>query len=239
MDLVLRTPRLELRLPDDAMTCELARLARAGVEGPGQPQMVSGWTKQSSPQFERHFVRHTWKVRAGVAPRKWTLGFAVLEDGEVLGVQALRATDFPTLRAADSGSWLGVAHHGRGIGTEMRAAVLEFAFAHLGAVTATTGWTTGNAASERISAKLGYRPDGFDAVVVEDKPVWHPRARVGRATWLAGAARPKLEVEGLEGVLPLLLGAGVDPAPPDAAVWPGAGGPPDLGATATIDGGAG
>ena len=35
--------------------------------------------------------------------------------------------DFPTLRAAESGSWLGLAYQGRGFGKEMRAAIVEFA----------------------------------------------------------------------------------------------------------------
>ena len=43
------------------------------------------------------------------------------------------------LRAIGTGSWLSSALHGRGIGTEMRAAVLEFAFEGLGSHEAVSG----------------------------------------------------------------------------------------------------
>ena len=61
-----------------------------------------------------------------------------------------------------TGSWLGRSFQGRGIGTEMRAAVLELAFRGLGAATAESGALEGNAASARVSEKLGYRHDGLE-----------------------------------------------------------------------------
>ena len=74
-------------------------------------------------------------------------------------------------REVATGSWIGLRHQGRGIGTEMRAAVLSFAFDHLGAVRARSAAFVDNPASLRVSEKLGYRRDGTETL-----------ARRGRAT---------------------------------------------------------
>ncbi len=66
----------------------------------------------------------------------------------------------PADREIDTGSWIGLRHQGRGIGTEMRAAVLQWAFDHLGATQARSAAFVDNVASLRVSEKLGYRPDG-------------------------------------------------------------------------------
>jgi RimJ/RimL family protein N-acetyltransferase len=68
--------------------------------------------------------------------------------------------NFAVTRTVHTGSWLGKAHQGKGIGTEMRSAVLQFAFDHLKAERADSGAFTDNAQSLRVSEKLGYRPDG-------------------------------------------------------------------------------
>jgi hypothetical protein len=47
--------------------------------------------------------------------------------------------DYPVLREVSIFSWVGVRHHGRGIGTEMRAAALHLAFACLSATDAVSG----------------------------------------------------------------------------------------------------
>ena len=87
----------------------------------------------------------------------------MLEDRPI-GIQELRATGFATLRTVETGSWLGRAFQGKGIGTEMRAAVLALAFDGLGAEVATSGAIDGNAASRRVSEKLGYEPNGESRV---------------------------------------------------------------------------
>ena len=47
--------------------------------------------------------------------------------------------NYPVLREVSTFSWVGVRHHGRGIGTEMWAAALHLAFAGLGATNAVWG----------------------------------------------------------------------------------------------------
>ena len=87
-----------------------------------------------------------------------------LRDGRVVGTQELGATEFAVIREVATGSWLGLRHQGRGIGTEMRAAVLMFAFDALGATRARSAAFVDNPASLRVSDKLGYRPDGSETV---------------------------------------------------------------------------
>lgn len=63
-------------------------------------------------------------------------------------------------RSLETGSWLGRAHQGQGIGTRMRQAVCAFGFDHLGAVEITSGAFVDNPASLAVSRKVGYRPNG-------------------------------------------------------------------------------
>lgn len=51
-------------------------------------------------------------------------------------MQDVSAHEFPLLRTVHSGSWLTQSVQGRGIGREMRAAILLLAFDHLGAAAA-------------------------------------------------------------------------------------------------------
>lgn len=51
----------------------------------------------------------------------WSLSLAVLHEGRVVGRQDVMAKDFGVTGEVSTGSWLGLAHQGRGLGTEMRA----------------------------------------------------------------------------------------------------------------------
>ena len=109
-------------------------------------------------------ARYFWRERAAVVPGTWMLNFAVLEDGVPIGVQDLRAVDFTPLRTVSTGSWLTRSRQGDGLGTEMRVAVLAFAFDHLGAEVAESGALDWNEASLGVSRKLGYRDNGVKRV---------------------------------------------------------------------------
>jgi RimJ/RimL family protein N-acetyltransferase len=159
-DLVLRTPRLELRPDDDPGLHELVEVAYGGVHDPAAMPFLTPWTDADPRYLGRGTVQYYWGQRARFAPESWALNFLVRHEGRVLGVQAVEARDFGILRTVDTGSWLGLPHQGRGFGSEMRAAVLQFAFDHLGAVEATSGAFADNPASLRVSERLGYRRNG-------------------------------------------------------------------------------
>ncbi|MCX4528694.1 GNAT family N-acetyltransferase [Streptomyces sp. NBC_01551] len=191
------TPRLELRLPGLDLLAELAAVAAAGVHDPALTPFTVPWTDAPPEDRGRAVFQHVLGTVASWSPRAWTLSLAVLRGGEVVGRQDLGADEFAVTREGHTGSWLGLAHQGEGIGTEMRAAVLHLAFAGLGARAVTSAAMTDNPASLRVSEKLGYRPDGLTVACVRGEARTLRRLRLDRAGWEAHRTVP-VELHGLE-----------------------------------------
>ena len=212
--LVLRTPRLELRLPSLEQLAALGELAADGVHDPARMPFFVAWTDRPPAERARSVLQYQWSQWGRWTPQSWSLELAVLAGGEVVGMQGLRATDFARTREVGTGSWLGRRHHGQGYGTEMRAAVLHLAFAGLGAEQARSGAFTDNAASLGVSRKLGYVEDGTARCVVRDRLAVEQRLLLDRARWETHRTVP-VEVEGLLACLPLLgLGPAASPGAP-------------------------
>ncbi len=182
-DLRVRTPNLELRLPTDEDLIALARIARAGVIDEDRTAFLVPWHKLPSPAFERQFLLHFWADRGSWDPSKWQLPLAVIADGQPIGIQEMIGHDFAIKHVIKSGSWLGRDFQGRGLGTEARAAILALAFDGLGADMAESGYIEGNAASARVSEKLGYRLVGDEVYAIEGKRALEMKVRVTRETW--------------------------------------------------------
>src|SRR5207237_4589162 len=140
------------------------------VHDPATMPFLMPWTDAPAEDLPRNSLQWYWRGRAELSPAKWDLGFAVLVDGEVVGTQAVAAERFAERRGVETGSWLGIAHHGKGIGTEMRRAVLHLAFAGLGAEFAETGAWEDNPASLGVTRKLGYEPAGSQIRLRRDVP---------------------------------------------------------------------
>jgi RimJ/RimL family protein N-acetyltransferase len=196
-DLRLRTPMLELRLPVEDELVELCRVARAGIHDPSVMPFEVAWTDRPSPQFERGFVQYHWGRRADWSPERWSLELAVFRDGEPIGVQGIGAETFSVLRAVHTGSWLGKAFQGHGYGKQMRAAVLELAFAGLGSRTAQSSAWVGNAASIAVSRALGYQDNGVSLAAPRGEPLEHRQLRLTREAWQANRYC-EVEVVGLD-----------------------------------------
>lgn len=194
----IRTPRLELRSPTDDDLCELIEVARAGVHDPATMPFTVPWTDLTSPDFEREALRYWWNCRAGFTVSSWALPLAVAVDGELVGLQTLAADDFGDLRTAETGSWLGRAHHGRGIGTEMRAAVLHLAFVHLGALAVTSAAFVDNVASQRVSMATGYQPNGTSFALRRGERDEQIRFLLTADRWPEVRPGFAIEVEGFE-----------------------------------------
>ncbi|MFI9204712.1 GNAT family N-acetyltransferase [Streptomyces sp. NPDC053048] len=198
----ITTPRLELRLPDVATLDALAAVAAGGVHDAAEMPFIVPWTDTTPEGRARATFQHVLGTVAEWSPERWTLSLAVLCDGEVVGRQDLTASDFAITREAETGSWLGLPHQGRGIGTEMRAAVAHLAFEGLGAVCVTSAATAENTRSLAVSRKLGYRPDGLLRAAVRGEARTFRRLRLDRASWEEHRRVP-VRVEGLEGCLGL------------------------------------
>jgi RimJ/RimL family protein N-acetyltransferase len=193
--LVLRTPRLELRPDDDDGLFELVRVAQAGVHDPAEMPFMVPWTDRLPDDGGLGVLQHFWGVRARFAVGDWAICFLVRHEGRVIGVQEINAQNFGVLREVNTGSWIGKEFHGNGFGTEMRVAVLQFAFDHLGARIARSAAWQGNQASNRVSAKLGYAHDGTMAAAPRGERLEHVRLRLDEADFV----RPDwtVAVEGL------------------------------------------
>src|SRR5919197_946290 len=114
-DLVIRTPMLEMRVPDDDVLLQLAELAAEGIHPPDFMPFAVPWTRAEPPALQRNTLQYHWGVRSRLSPDDWTLEFAIIVDGQVVGIQGMGAKSFAILREVHTGSWLGQAHQGRGI----------------------------------------------------------------------------------------------------------------------------
>src|SRR5690242_5670857 len=200
---MLRTPRLELRSPSPEQLAALAELADEGVHDPATMPFLVPWTDLPPGPRGRSVVQHQWRQWGALTPQRWTLNFAVLAGGEPVGIQDVGGIEFAVTREVHTGSWLGRRHQGRGIGTEMRAAVLHLAFAGLGADWAVSSALDGNDASIGVSRKLGYADDGIAVQAVRGRRRIDRRFRIDRETW-AARQTVAVEIAGLEPCLELL-----------------------------------
>lgn len=155
------------------------------------------WTDAAPEDLRRSFLQHQWRQRSSVEPDRWTLNLAVLHEGVPIGFQDVTAADFALRRTVETGSWLTRAQQGRGLGAEMRAAVLLLAFDHLGAEVAETSAAEWNAASLGVSRVLGYADNGVGRVPGRPGEVQvERRLRLEPSTFRRPAWR--LRVEGLD-----------------------------------------
>jgi RimJ/RimL family protein N-acetyltransferase len=192
----VRTPRLTLRYVDDKLAAALARLATAGVHDAATMPFSVPWTDQPSPQLERSAMQYHWRNRAELTPDRWRIPFAVIAAGELVGLTDLGATDFRALREFETGSWLGRAYQGRGIGKEMRLATLTFGFDGLGAELARTAAWHDNAASLGVTRALGYEADGTTRELRRGVPDLQLRFRMSRDRFDA-IRRDDIELSGV------------------------------------------
>ena len=197
----LLTPTLELRLGTLDDLDALAGLAAGGVHEPDVQPFVFPWTDASPAERARSTLQFQWRQWGAWTPQHWSLDLVVLHKDTVVGTQGVSAKDFAVLREVSTGSWLGRHYQGRGIGTQMRAAVLHLAFEGLKARRAVSAAFEDNAASLGVSRKLGYRDDGTEWHVVRGRPAMIRRLRLTRADWQAARTVP-VQIHGLEPCLP-------------------------------------
>jgi RimJ/RimL family protein N-acetyltransferase len=199
----LRTDRLELRWPEPDEIAALARLAQTGVHDPGEMPFVVPWTDRiGEPGFIDEFVGYHERLRRDWTAEAWSLELGVWAADELIGVQGVMARDFATAREVKTGSWLAERFHGRGFGTEMRAAVLELAFHGLGAEAAVSSVLDGVEASMRVCGKLGYVEAGETWADVRGERRLDRKMRLTRDRWI-DRERISVRLSGLEPCIPL------------------------------------
>ncbi|MET0859636.1 MAG: GNAT family protein [Microbacterium sp.] len=180
----VRSGDLELRWIDDQLLLDLAHVAGRGIHHPDRMPFATPWTRGTPDEVARSVVAYQWGVRPQVGTERWMLELGVLVDGVPVGIQGASATDWSVLRSAETGSWLGREHQGRGIGTRMRVLMLELLFTGLGARAATSGAFADNPASGAVSRRVGYLANGVVSHPREGVAVAHDNFVLPRERWL-------------------------------------------------------
>ena len=182
LNVEIRTPRLTLAGASDELLERLVPLVRAGIAD-AEPwpfdDPISFYA--DSPEREWRWLRGIWTGRGRVSPDSWRLYFAVLVDGEPVGMQDLGHELHP-VRDRDQLLVAGARRRGQGLGREMRAAILQLAFA-------------GPARAAGSDAFVDRHPTASGAGTSQ-----HPGAHPGRVNGSAGRHR----ADGVEECLPVL-----------------------------------
>ncbi len=151
---------VELRGLGDEDLGALADLAAAGIHPADRMPFYHPWTDTDPETLRGRMAQFHWRCRADFSPEAWELNLGVWHEDTLVGTQGISTRDYLVTRTGETGSWLGLAHQGKGIGTLMRRAICAFAFDHLDAKEVTSGAFTDNPASLAVSRKVGYRLGG-------------------------------------------------------------------------------
>lgn len=206
LGLSIRAGSLELRGLTDEDIAALGALAQRGVHPADRMPFYHPWTDAPVEEIPLGMAQYHWGVRARFAPAAWTLDLGVWADGELVGTQGFSTTDYLVTRTGETGSWLGIEHQGKGIGTRMRQAMCAFVFDHLDATEITSGAFVDNPASVAVSHKVGYVDNGTSRKKRRDEVADHLALTLTPEAFVRGE---QIDVVGLDPVRRLL---GLEPA---------------------------
>jgi RimJ/RimL family protein N-acetyltransferase len=181
---------------------ELGAVALRGIHPPEVMPFRMPWTDRDDDELVAGMSAYHRELCESWQPEAWSLALVAFGDAEPIGTIDVRGERFAERREVETGSWLGQALQGRGIGTEMREAALALAFGGLGACAAISGGFDFNAASLRISEKLGYELVGETTFAPRGEPQRELVMRLTREEW-ERRSHPAVAIEGLEPCLPL------------------------------------
>jgi len=181
------TPRLELHGATDELLEALAPLVAAGEATADPPPWddPSAFYEPDPDVRVQQWMRSVWRARGTVRPDAWRLAFVVFVDGEPIGQQDLTGNDFDDFGTVETTSWVSSRVRRRGIGSEMRSAILHLAFDGLGASEAHSEGAVDNVGSNTVSERLGYERNGLAWATHQGKPVLGQQWRLDRETWTA------------------------------------------------------
>src|ERR1022692_2349282 len=191
LDLVISTPRLRLAGATDSLLERLVPVVREGLVGAGPLPFDDPMSLyEDSPERGWRWLRGIWAGRARVDREFWRLYFVVMLDDAPVGT-------------VGTFSWLQGSWRHRGIGKEMRSAILHLAFAGLGAKEARSEAFTDNGASNGVSRALGYEPNGTNWATRRGSAAPLSNWRLTRERWERNK-RDDIELLGVAACLPAL-----------------------------------
>ena len=218
LDVRVVTPRLELRGATDDLLERLAPVVRSGKATADPPPWddPSALYEPDDDVRVHKWLQGIWRGRGTVRPEAWRLYFVVVVGDEPIGMQDLIGDQFDSFGTVETSSWVSSDARRRGIGTEMRSAILHLAFDGLGAEEAHSEAAVDNAGSNGVSARLGYELNGTAWATHQGQPMLGQRWRLGRETW---AARRRNDIA-MSGVEECRAALGLDDLRPDQRATP-------------------
>jgi RimJ/RimL family protein N-acetyltransferase len=145
LDVAVRTPELSLACATDDLLERLVPIIREGVVSAGQRPFDDQMSlDEDSPQREWTWRGRIWAGRGRVDPQFWRFYFVVTVDDTPAGMQDLIGTDFAAFGTVSTFSCLQPSSRRRGLGTEMRSAILHLALGGLDAREASSEAFTDN-----------------------------------------------------------------------------------------------
>lgn len=196
----LDTALATLRCATEDDVCELAAALPTDLELDPSLPCHTGLAESRRRAISE--LQQYWRNMGAWTAESWKIPFAVEVDGRLVGTQTLEGDAFPRLRVVDTASWLVADARGRGVGREMRAAVLHLAFDRLGAVAAVTSAWHDNHASLGVSRSLGYVDNGVELHARGERADRLQRMILTVDRWPT-VVRPAVTVAGFDACLPL------------------------------------
>ncbi len=210
LNVEVTTPKLTLVGASDDLLERLVPVVRGGVVSQQQMPFDDPMSLyEDNPQREWRWLRAIWAGRGRVDPQFWRCYFVVMVDNNPVGMQDLIGVNFAALGTVSTFSWLQPSLRRRGIGTEMRSAILHLAFAGLEAREASSEAFADNDASNGVSRNLGYKPNGTTWATRRGNPAPLAVWKLTRKRWEQGR-RDDIRLTGVDACLPVL---GLDPRP--------------------------
>jgi RimJ/RimL family protein N-acetyltransferase len=192
------TPRLELLGATDDLLERLEPVVRAGKAAaePAPYDDPMSLYEEDPDARVRKWLQGIWRGRGSVNSDFWRLHFVVLVNGQPVGIQDLIGDQFSAYRTVTSFSWLSIDLRRRGLGREMRQAILHLAFEGFGANEAATEAFLDNPGSNGVSRAIGYTENGVVWASRRGEPALLQRWRITRSDWNA-RRRSDIELHGV------------------------------------------
>lgn len=144
----------------------------------------------------RKWLQGIWRGRGSVTPEFWRLHFVVAVDGQPVGMQDFIADQFSVFGTVTSFSWLSNDLRHRGLGGQMRQAILHLAVEGLDATEANTEAFLDKPGSNGVSRATGYSENGLTGATRRGEPGLMHSWWITPADWIAGR-RSDIELHGV------------------------------------------
>ena len=158
--LVVEAGGLRMTALREADVPEVLDVVAGGLHDPSWTPFLFPWTDAPAEEMPANYLRFYASTLTRTVDGDVSLELVVRRNGQVIGMQGMNGPDVAGTRRLETGSWLGLPFQGQGLGTRMRRMMCALAFDGLGLDAVTSSAWEDNAASRRVSEKVGYRETG-------------------------------------------------------------------------------